>query len=188
MEHPNKVERQIDLLQLHFCNKEGGSVALTYAYEDLQSGTDLLAAREMADTTWRKINIYVTFNDYIIVYVDGDENKQYVVTLDSPTIVDNGERGDEILELMSFSYLVSEWDDLEQRYVSFIVDQDDWDNYLDSLNACENVLNALQEQLPEHLDIIAGYMEVANGLGSEEAHAWLADYYGEIDSRYEAWV
>ena len=180
------IERAFDLLQLHLCPKGGGRVSVTYAREQLTRGLKLKEARDIADDAWQEI-VVQDAGPTSVLLLSGDRDDLLLDT-ETSLVIDCGERGQMMVELMSFSYCVSEWDAVEQRYVSFVVDEDDWDNYLDDLKAAENVCDAVREQLPTNLDVIAGYMEVASGLGSEEARAWLADYYGQYESPYEAYV
>lgn len=91
-------------------------------------------------------------------------------------------------ELVSRSVLLNEWDPDAACPRQFVVDSRLWDESLTDAGAALAVADSIARQMPEALEIIARYMQLADDLGSADAHTWLADYYGAGDARYDAYA
>lgn len=78
--------------------------------------------------------------------------------------------------------------DIDNNFFSYYINPDIWENHEKDADAALAVAESIAEQTPEALEIIADYMAIADDLGSADAHAWLADYYGATDSKYDAYV
>ncbi len=96
--------------------------------------------------------------------------------------------GEETYDLRSFSTLLCEWDYIEGKPVMLIIDTQDLADSSEDADAAFRVAEAIEEQQPEMLEIVAKYMEYAADLGSAEALAWLRDYHEVDDSRYHPYV
>lgn len=91
-------------------------------------------------------------------------------------------------ELVSHSVQLNEWDPDAACPRQFLVDSQQWAASCDNADAALAVAESIAGQMPEALEIIARYMTLADDLGSADARAWLADYYGATDSKYDAYV
>lgn len=185
MEHPLKVSTVFDLLQVRLQSHGGGSVTVTVAREDVAVGKELIAESGVDGGAWLPLTVTAVGDDFVEV-ARGDSS--WRVSVGADATADSSPQGVEVLSLMAFSVRVWQWDVIADEYVSFVVDADQWQHADDDVRAALAVADAVEEQLPEHLDIIADYMAVAEGLGSGEARAWLADYYGQTDSKYDPYV
>lgn len=161
-----KVSTVFDLLQVRLQSHGGGSVAVTFAREDVAVGKELIAESGVDGGAWLPLTVTAVGDDFVEV-ARGDGS--WRVSVGADATADSSPQGVEVLSLMAFSVRVWQWDVIADEYVSFVAD-------------------AVEQQLPEHLEIIADYMAVAEGLGSGEARAWLADYYGQTDSKYDPYV
>lgn len=120
-----------------------------------------------------------------------DDDMVILLTPEKVTVVLGREpvaAGEEIYDLHSFSTIIHEWDDVANKPVKFIVDTRDLTDSLEDAEAALRIADAVEEQQPEMLEIIAKYMGYAADLGSEEALAWLRDYHEVDDSRYHPYV
>lgn len=91
-------------------------------------------------------------------------------------------------ELVSHTVQLNEWDPADACPRSFLVDSRLWADSCDDAAAALAVADSIAAQCPEALEIIARYMTLADDLGSADARAWLADYYGAGDSKYDAYI
>ncbi len=91
------------------------------------------------------------------------------------------------LSLETFSTVITEWDDVEEKPVRCIVDTKDLEDSLTDKDAAMRIAESIAEQYPEMLELVAKYMGLAADLGQEDAIAWLRDYYEEDDARYHAY-
>lgn len=146
-----------------------------------------MTARNITGTYWPDAIVKLV-DDTLVILDTENWGHLFKVTLDQPMELDCGVVGTEIFTLTSYSLKVEEWDPLEEVTVSFIVDETEWEARETDAEAALAVAEAVEAQLPEHLEIIAKYMAAADELGSRDAHAWLADYYGQTDSKYDAYV
>lgn len=182
-----KVTPVFDLLQLRLQSRSGGSVTLTYSREELTRNYNLMAARNIIGTYWPDAIVKLVDDNLVVMDIENWGN-MFKVTLNQPMELDCGVVGNEIFTLMSYSLRVKEWDPVDEEFVSFIVDDVDWEARERDSAAALSVAETIQAQLPERLEIIAKYMALADKLGSKDARAWLADYYGQNDSKYDAYV
>lgn len=93
---------------------------------------------------------------------------------------------DVTLTLESYTTIITEWDEVEEKPVQCVVDTKDLEGCLTDPVAAINVAYAISEQHPELLELAAKYIGLAADLGNEDAIAWLKDYNEEDDSRYHA--
>lgn len=185
-EYP-RTNRIFDLLQLRLQTRNGGSVTLTYPREELERHLNLITARNITGTYWPDAIVKLV-DDTLVILDTENWGNLFKVTLDQPMELDCGVVGTEVFTLYSYSLKVEEWDPLEEVAVTFIVDDAEWADRENNAEAALSVAETIEAQLPEHLEVIAKYMTVADELGSGDAHAWLADYYGQTDSKYDAYV
>ena len=83
---------------------------------------------------------------------------------------------------------VDEWDSIAEKPVTLTFNAADFERRKEDAEAALRIAESVQEQQPELLEVVAKYMEVADELGSEEARAWLLDYYEVDDQRYHPYV
>lgn len=186
-----------DLLRMTLHPEGGGSVTLTYDREDTAVGDELMSLRRVYRTDyWPRVEVMSFDEDGIRVnvkYEDDDmnlfsldiaENNQLAIAVGTPE-----EPATLELELWSFTLKVEEYDDFEEATKYFYVDDQDWENAGNGdPKAAQAVADAIAEQLPESLEIIARYMVQAAKLGSRDAIDWLQDYYHGDDGRFDAYV
>ena len=146
-----------------------------------------MTARNITGTYWPDAIVKLV-DDTLVILDTENWGNLFKVTLDQPMELDCGVVGTEVFTLYSYSLKVEEWDPLEEVAVTFIVDDAEWADRENNAEAALSVAETIEAQLPEHLEVIAKYMTVADELGSGDAHAWLADYYGQTDSKYDAYV
>lgn len=162
--------------------KHEGAI-LVFQREDIVAGAHLGTVRSRVDGSqipW--LDTRVEFAGDSQVMLLGPERIR-VALGEPPTVV-----GEETYELCSFSTIVYEWDDLENKPVKFVVDTQDLTASGDDAEAALRVADSIEEQQPEMLEIVARYMEHAADLGSAEALAWLRDYHEVDDSRHHPYV
>ena len=83
---------------------------------------------------------------------------------------------------------VQEWDSIAEKPVILTFNASDFERRKEDAEAALRIAESVQEQQPELLEVIAKYMEIADELGSEEARAWLLDYYEVNDQRYHPYI
>ena len=86
------------------------------------------------------------------------------------------------------SCTVCEWDSIAEETVMLTLDRNDFENRNEDPEAAFRIAESIQEQQPELLELVAKYMDIASELGSEDASAWLRDYYEVDDSQYHPYV
>lgn len=192
-----KTKRVWDLLRMTLHPEDGGSVTLTYDREETTVGDELMSERQVYRTDyWPRVEVMSFDEDGIrinVKYEDDDmnlfsldiaENKQLAIAVGTPE-----EPATLEFELWSFTLKVEEYDDFEEITKYFYIDDRDWENAQNGdPKAAQAVADAIAEQSPESLEIIARYMADAAELGSKDAIDWLKEYYNGDDGRYDAYV
>lgn len=156
---------------------------MVFQREDIVAGAHLGTVRPRVDGSqipWLDTWVEFAGDDRVML----SASERIMVVLGGEPVVS----GEETYELCSFSTIVYEWDDLENKPVKFIVDTQDLTASADDAEAALRVADSIEEQQPEMLEIVARYMEHAADLGSEEALAWLRDYHEVDDSRHHPYV
>lgn len=156
----------------------------TFQREELRVGVNLATLSPRRDGSlipWLDVEIESFGDGYLRLRQDG-------VILRLALFEDPALGKDASFELWSFSTVVSEWDDIEQKPVRFIIDTQDLNDSINDAAAALRVAESMQEQQPEMLDIIARYMSYAADLGSQEALAWLRDYHEVDDSKHHPYI
>ena len=156
---------------------------LVFQREDIVAGAHLGTVRPRVDGSqipWLDTRVEFAGDDRVML----SASERIMVVLGGEPVVS----GEETYELCSFSTIVYEWDDLENKPVKFIVDTQDLTASAGDAEAALRVADSIEEQQPEMLEIVARYMEHAADLGSEEALTWLRDYHEVDDSRHHPYV
>lgn len=156
---------------------------MVFQREDIVAGAHLGTVRPRVDGSqipWLDTRVEFAGDSQVVLF--GPERIR-VALGEPPTVV-----GEETYELHSFSTIVYEWDDLENKPVKFVIDTQDLTASADDAEAALRVADSIEEQQPEMLEIVARYMEHAADLGSAEALAWLRDYHEVDDSRHHPYV
>lgn len=156
---------------------------ITFQREDIAPGSRLSDIRRRPDNSeipWLNIKIKEIYTEGLSVMFD-NFNYIYHVKCDAP-IRENGVT----ISLVSCIELFES--DIENDFFRYEIDIDIWGNHEKDADAALAVAESIAEQTPEALEIIARYMDIADCLGAADARAWLADYYGTTDSKYDAYV
>lgn len=156
---------------------------MVFQREDIVAGAHLGTVRPRVDGSqipWLDTRVEFAGDDRVML----SASERIMVVLGGEPVVS----GEETYELCSFSTIVYEWDDLENKPVKFIVDTQDLTASVGDAEAALRVADSIEEQQPEMLEIVARYMEHAADLGSAEALAWLRDYHEVDDSRHHPYV
>lgn len=163
----------------------GGATSMI-ARDEIKKGMNLAGLRPSLDGTpmpGMDLEVCYITHDRLGLYVGSDHHDFFYVSLeDGPK-----QMTDVTLTLESYSTLITEWDEIEDKPVQCIVDTKDFVDSLTDPEAAMRVADSVAEQHPEMLELIAKYMGFAANLGSADAIAWLRDYYEDDDSRYHAY-
>lgn len=163
-----------------------GGVTSMIARDEISVGMNLGGLRPALDgTPMPGMDLEVCYMDHNLLglYVGSDHRENFCLSLDKGP----AQRTDVTLTLESYSTLITEWDEMEEKPLECIVDTKDLEDSLTDAEAALRVADSVAEQHPEVLELIAKYMGFAADLGSEEAIAWFRDYHEEDDSRYHAY-
>lgn len=188
-----------DMLQVTLHPDDGGSVSMNYDRETLAVGDKLLSDRRVYGVylMWPEVEV-VDFDDFHIslkLLFGNGTTEEMELNVNSRadihrTRIDSiGIRGVMIFSLHTFSVRIDEYDPIEDVTKQLYIDDKDLCNALEGdAEAAQSVADSVAEQVPESLEIIAKYMELAAENGSKDAADWLYDYYRGDDGRYDAYV
>lgn len=163
-----------------------GGVTSMIARDELKKGMNLSGLRPALDGTpmpGMDLEVCYMTHDKLGLYCGQNHSDFLCVRLHEEPVHTDGVS----LSLETFSTLITEWDDVEEKPVPCIVDTKDLEESLSNPEAAFRVAESIEEQYPEMLELVAKYMSFAADLGQEDAIAWLRDYYEEDDSRYHAY-
>lgn len=163
-----------------------GGVTTMIARDEIREGMNLSELRPALDGTpmpGMDLEVRYMTHNYLGLYVGTDHREFISLSLDNGAV----QRPNVTLTLESYSTLITEWDEMEEKPVELIVDTKELEDSLTNPEAALHVAESVAEQYPEMLELIAKYMGFAADLGSTDAIAWLRDYYEEDDSRYHAY-
>ena len=157
----------------------------SFARGKLAQGTSLRQVLEQrGDDKAGLLPFTVPYMAHNAIQLTDERNRDTVfVFLDKPRTFK-----DVHFELVSRSVQLNEWDPDAACPRQFLVDSRQWAASCDDADAALAMAESIAGQMPEALEIIARYMTLADDLGSADAHAWLADYYGTTDSKYDPYV
>lgn len=160
-------------------------VTSSFARGELAQGTSLRQVLEQrGDDKAGLLPFTVPYMTHNAIQLTDERNRDTVfVFLDKPRTFK-----DVHFELVSHSVQLNDWDPDAACPRRFLVDSRQWEASCDDAKAALAVAESIAGQMPEALEIIARYMTLADDLGSADAHAWLADYYGATDSKYDPYV
>ena len=160
-------------------------VTSSFARGELAPGTSLRQVLEQrGDDKAGLLPFTVPYTAHNVVQLTDERNRDTVfVFLDKPRVFK-----DVHFELVSRSVQLNEWDPDAACPRQFLVDSRQWAASCNDADAALAVAESIAGQMPEALEIIARYMTLADDLGSADARAWLADYYGATDSKFDAYV
>lgn len=119
----------------------------------------------------------------LTLWVEGNEAKD--ITLDCREATE-AKAGEMTFRLISHTSIINEWDMMEDKPLSIRVNTQYLRDAETDSDAAYLLAECVQEQYPEALEVIAGYMRAAYGLGSADAEEWLKDYLSG-DGRYDAY-
>ena len=177
---PYLRERWDVLLATH-----GGATSMI-ARDEMEKGTNLSGLRPALDGTpmpGMDLVVFYMTRDRLGLYVGANRSDFFYVSLkEGPR-----QRPDVTLSLESYSTIITEWDEIEEKPVLCIVDTKDLEDSLTDPEAAMRVADSVAEQHPEMLELIAKFVGFAADLGNEDAIAWLRDYHEEDDSRYHTY-
>jgi hypothetical protein len=163
-----------------------GGVTSMIARDELQKGVNLSALRPALDGTpmpGMDLEVCYMADDKLGLYCGQKHSDFLCVRLHGEPVHRDGVS----LALETFSTVITEWDDVEEKPVRCIVDTRDLGDSLTDKDAALRIAESVEEQYPEMLELVAKYMGFAADLGQEDAIAWLRDYYEEDDARYHAY-
>lgn len=160
-------------------------VTSCFRREELAKGASLRQLLlQRADDMPGLLPFTVPYMNHNTVQLTDERNRDTVfVFLDRPRTFK-----DVHFELVSHTVQINEWDPDASCPRRFLVDSRQWAASCNDADAALAVAESIAGQMPEALEIIARYMILADDLGSADAHAWLADYYGDTDSKYDPYV
>ena len=177
---PYLRERWDVLLATH-----GGATSMI-ARDEMKKGMNLSGLRPALDGTpmpGMDLEVCYMTHDRLGLYGGvGQTDFFYISLKEGPE-----QRPDVTLSLESYSTIITEWDEIEEKPVLCVVDTKDLEDSLTDPEAAMRVADAVAEQHPEMLELIAKYVGFAADLGNEDAVAWLRDYHDVDDSRYHAY-
>ena len=162
----------------------GGATSMI-ARDELQKGTNLSGLRPALDGTpmpGMDLEVCYMTHNYLGLYGGANHTDFFSLSLEKGPV----ERPDVTLCLESYSTLVTEWDEIEEKPAEFVVDTEDLANCHTDAEAAMSVARAVAEQLPEMEELMAKYVGFAADLGHQLAIDLLKDYYEESDERYQA--
>lgn len=163
-----------------------GGVTSMIARDELQKGVNLSALRPALDGTpmpGMDLEVCYMADDKLGLYCGQKHSDFLCLMLHEEPVHRDGVS----LALETFSTVITEWDDVEEKPVRCIVDTKDLVDSLTDKDAALRIVESVEEQYPEMLELVAKYMAFAADLGQEDAIAWLRDYYEEDDVRYHAY-
>lgn len=163
----------------------GGATSLM-ARDQMKEGMSLAGLCTSLDGTpmpGMDLEVCYMTDDRLGLYVGADKSDFIALKLGESRKL--GE--DASLCLETFSTVITEWDDVEEKPVRCIVDTKDLEESLTDKDAALRVAESIEEQHPESLELVAKFMGYAADLGSEGAIAWLRDYHEADDSKYHAY-
>ena len=163
-----------------------GGVTSMIARDEITVGMNLSGLRPAMDgTPMPGMDLVVCHmaNDMLGLYCGQNRSDFLSVRLHEKSVHRDGAS----LSLETFSTLITEWDDVEEKPVRCIVDTKDLEESLTNPEAALRVAESIEEQYPEMLELVAKYMGFAADWGSEDAIAWLREYHEVDDSRYHAY-
>lgn len=163
-----------------------GGVTSMIARDELQKGVNLSALRPALDGTpmpGMDLEVCYMADDKLGLYCGQKHSDFLCLMLHEEPVHRDGVS----LALETFSTVITEWDDVEEKPVRCIVDTRDLGDSLTDKDAALRIAESVEEQYPEMLELVAKYMGFAADLGQEDAIAWLRDYYEEDDARYHAY-
>lgn len=163
-----------------------GCVTSMIARDELKKGLNLSALRPALDGTpmpGMDFEVCYMTNDKLGLYCGQNHSDILCVKLHEEPVHKDGTS----LSLETFSTLITEWDDVEEKPVPCVVDTKDLEDSLTDPEAALRIAESIKEQYPEMLELVAKYIGFAADLGSEYAIAWFRDYYEEDDARYHAY-
>lgn len=163
-----------------------GGVTSMIARDELEMGTNLSGLRPALDGTpmpGMDLEVCYMTHDRLGLYVGPNRSDFFYVSLKEGV----EQRPDVTLSLESYSTAVTEWDEMEEKPVEFVVDTKDLENCYTDSEAAMRVAYSVAEQLPEMDELIVKYVGIAADLGNEDAIEALREYNEENDSRYQAY-
>lgn len=163
-----------------------GGVTSMIARDELHKGVNLSALRPALDGTpmpGMDLEVCYMADDKLGLYCGQNHSDFLCVSLHEEPVHRDGVT----LTLETFSTVITEWDDVEEKPVCCIVDTKDLEDSLTDKGAALRIAESVEEQYPEMLELVAKYMGFAADLGQEDAIAWLRDYYEEDGARYHAY-
>jgi hypothetical protein len=177
---PYLRERWDVLLATH-----GGATSMI-ARDEMKKGMNLSGLRPALDGTpmpGMDLEVCYMTHDRLGLYGGAGQTDFFYISLKE----EPEQRPDVTLSLESYSTIITEWDEIEEKPVQCVVDTKDLEDSLTDPEAAMRVADAVAEQHPEMLELIAKYVGFAADLGNEDAVAWLRDYHDVDDSRYHAY-
>jgi hypothetical protein len=163
-----------------------GGVTSMIARDEMTKGMNLAGLRTSLDGTpmpGMDLKVCYMTDDTLGLYCGVNYSDFFCVRLHKEPVQRDGVS----LSLETFSTVITEWDDVEEKPVRCIVDTKDLEDSLTDKDAALRVAESIAEQYPEMLELVAKYMTFAADLGQEDAVAWLRDYHEEGDARCHAY-